>query len=161
MLAVETEITQLLKADTVRVGLPGSTKDEVLRALLKLVGSDPAVVDPDIVETDVMEREALMSTGVGQGLALPHAKTRGVTEAVAAFAVSRHPVDFGSIDDEPVQLFFLLLAPESARSQHIKVLSRISRLMNRTDIRDALLAAKSSREVLDILGQGEEALLQG
>lgn len=161
MLAVETEITQLLRADTVRVGLPGSTKDEVLTALLELVGNDPAVVDPEIVQADVLEREALMSTGVGQGLALPHAKTRGVDDAVAAFAVSRYPVDFGSIDDQPVQLFFLLLAPESARSQHIKVLSRISRLMNRTDIREALLAAQSSEEVLEILGQGEETLLQG
>lgn len=161
MLAVETEISELLRADTVRVGLPGSTKDEVLKELLALVDNDPAVVDPEMVQKDVLEREALMSTGVGQGLALPHAKTRGVTEAVAAFAVSRNPVDFGSIDDQPVQLFFLLLAPESARSQHIKVLSRISRLMNRNDIREALLAAKSSDEVLEILGQGEESLLQG
>ncbi|MBT8398855.1 MAG: PTS sugar transporter subunit IIA [Rhodothermia bacterium] len=161
MLAVETEISQLLNADTVRVGLPGSTKDEVLKALLELVSNDPAVADPDTVQSDVMDREALMSTGVGQGLALPHAKTRGVTDTVAAFAVSRQPIDFGSIDDQPVQLFFLLLAPESARSQHIKVLSRISRLMNRIDVREELLAAKRPEEVLEILGRGEEALLHG
>ncbi len=161
MLEVETEITQLLKADTVRVGLPGSTKTEILQALLELVGNHSAVADLDVVRADVLERESLMSTGVGQGLALPHAKTRGVTEAVGAFAVSQHPIDFGSIDDHPVELFFLLLAPETARSQHIKVLSRISRLMNRTNIRQALLAAKSSAEVLEILSQGEKTLLHG
>ena len=159
MLAVDTQITHLLTPGSVCVGLKGSTKAEILSALIDLVAGNPAVESLDTVRNDVLEREALMSTGVGQGLALPHAKTSGVRETIAAFAVSKSPIDFGSIDGLPVRLFFLLLGPETAGSQHIKVLSRISRLMNRSRTREALMAAKTVDGVLEILEKAEAQLL--
>jgi mannitol/fructose-specific phosphotransferase system IIA component (Ntr-type) len=160
MLQVETEITKLLSPGSICVGLQGETKDEILESMLDTLEGHPAVVDLEQVREDVATREKMMSTGVGQGLGLPHAnKTAGVTETIAVFAVTEEPIEFRAIDDEPVRLLFMLLGPETSRSQHIKVLSRISRLMNRHQIRDALLAARSPEEVVEILSDGELDLM--
>ena len=159
MLQVETEITKLLRPGSICVGLRGATKDEILESMLDTLEGHRAVIDLEKVREDVASREKIMSTGVGQGLGLPHAKTAGVTETMAVFAVTEEPIEFRAIDDEPVRLLFMLLGPETSRSQHIKVLSRISRLMNRHQIRDALLAARSPDEVVEILSDGELDLM--
>ncbi len=159
MLTVETEITRLLSPDSIRVGLEGSTKTEILESLILTLEDNPAVLDLDRVREDVLAREGIMSTGVGQGLGLPHAKTSGVSETTAAFAVTAEPIDYRAIDQQPVRLIFLLLGPETSRSQHIKILSRISRLMNREQIRESLLEAATPEEVLDIFSEGELELL--
>ena len=149
---------QLLTVDTVRVGLPGQTKDEVINALLDVVATHPAVQDPDAMRQAVFARERMMSTGVGKGLGLPHAKTQAVTATLAAFAITAEPVDFGAIDDQKVRLVFLLVGTEAAKSEHIKILSRISRLLNRDAFRKRLLRARDAGEVLTILEEGEMEL---
>lgn len=154
-----TEIHQLLSPATIRVGLAGSNKAAFLDALIDLVVDRPGVRDPDALRQAVHEREARMSTGVGKGLALPHAKTRAVDATVAAFAVAAQPVPFDAIDNEPVRLVFLLVGPESAKSQHIKLLSRISRLMNRDPFRARLLDAPDAPAVLRIFEEGELELI--
>ena len=149
---------QLLTVDTVRVGLPGQTKDEVINALLDIVVTHPAVRDPEAMRQAVFAREQMMSTGVGKGLGLPHAKTEAVKETVAAFAITAKPVDFGAIDNQKVRLLFLLVGTEAAKSEHIKILSRISRLLNRDAFRKRLLKARNAREVLALLEEGEMEL---
>ena len=149
---------QLLTTDTVRVGLPGQTKDAVINALLDVAVTHPAVKDPEAMRQAVFEREQMMSTGVGKGLGLPHAKTQAVSETVAAFAITAEPVDFGAIDDQKVRLVFLLVGTEAAKSEHIKILSRISRLLNRDAFRERLLQARDAREVLALLEEGEMEL---
>ena len=149
---------QLLSVDTVRVGLPGQTKDEVINALLDVVATHPAVNDPEAMRQAVFAREQMMSTGVGKGLGLPHAKTGAVNETVAAFAITAEPVDFGAIDDQKVRLVFLLVGTEAAKSEHIKILSRISRLLNRDAFRKRLLKARNPRQVLALLEEGEMEL---
>jgi len=146
---------QFLTADTVRVGLPGRTKDDVINALLDVVATHPAVIDPEAMRRAVFEREQMMSTGVGKSLGLPHAKTAAVTETIAAFAITADPVDFGAIDDQKVRLVFLLVGTEAAKSEHIKILSRISRLLNRDAFRERLLQARDAEEVLALLEEGE------
>ncbi|MDZ4700054.1 MAG: PTS sugar transporter subunit IIA [Rhodothermales bacterium] len=152
------EIAQLLTSKTVRVQLPGSTKAEVLKHLLELLEDDPRIGDFERVREAVLVREALMSTGVGKGLALPHARTSAVDEIVAAFATSAHPVPFDAIDGEPVQLYFLLVGPENARSEHIKTMSRVSRLMNEAAFREQLLAAKSAAAIIALFEESERNL---
>jgi mannitol/fructose-specific phosphotransferase system IIA component (Ntr-type) len=161
MIKVETEITKLLDPGTILVGLEGSTKADIIDAMISSLEGHADVVDLDQVRQDVLLREGIMSTGVGQGLGLPHAKTAGVGNTVAAFATTSAPIEYGSIDDRPVRLVFLLLGPETSRSQHIKILSRISRLMNRPQLREALLRATSAEEVIDALAEGELELLEG
>lgn len=155
-----TGIYQLLSPQTISVGLPGTTKPEVLNNLIDLLQGHPLVQDLETIRTAVFEREEMMSTGVGKGLALPHAKTAAVTDTVAAFAVAREPVPFGAIDNQPVRLLFLLVGTEAAKSQHIKVLSRVSRLMNREAFRERLLKATSAEKVLTIFAESEAELLE-
>ena len=152
-------IHQLLSPRSIRVGLPGATKRELLDGVVDLLEGRPEVVDLARVREAVHEREERMSTGVGKGLALPHAKTSAVDDTVAAFAVTARPADFAAIDDQPVRLLFLLIGTEGARSQHIKLLSRISRLMNREGLRARLLEAKSAQDVLQAFREAEAQLL--
>lgn len=155
------EIHDLLTLATVRVGLPGSSKEDVLRNLINLLEGHPSVRDIEEVRAAIFQRESMMSTGVGKELALPHAKTSGVTESVAAFAVTAEPIDYGSIDNEPVRLIFLLVGTEAAKSEHIKMLSRVSRLMNRDRFREQLLRASSPSDVIETFREGESDLLDG
>lgn len=155
------EIHDLLSPDTVQVGLPGTSKEEVLLNLINLLEDHPAVVDIEQVRDAILERETMMSTGVGKELALPHAKTSAVRESIAAFAVTREPVDFGAIDNAPVRLIFLLVGTEVAKSEHIKILSRVSRLMNRDRFRSRLREATSEADVIAVFREGETDLMEG
>ncbi len=155
------DIRDLLSRRTVRVGLEGSTKEEVIHALVQMLEGLPEVRDFEAVKRAVVDREAVMSTGVGKGLALPHGKTSAVTETVAAFAVTKDPVDWGAIDSEPVRLVFLLVGTEAAKSQHIKILSRVSRLMNREEFRNRLLAAETEEGIVTVFEEGDLELADG
>lgn len=155
------EIHDLLSPDTVRVSLSGTSKEEVLDSVIDLLDGHPGVRDLKAVREAIHARERMMSTGVGKGLALPHAKTPAVDESVAAFAVTKESIDFGSIDNVPVRLIFLLVGTEIAKSEHIKILSRVSRLMNRERFRERLLAVDRPEDVLAVFKSGEGDLLSG
>ena len=155
-----TAIHQLLSPDTVCVGLAGQAKEVVLNGLMDLLADHPSVHDLEGVRAAVFAREQVMSTGVGKGLALPHAKTPSVVGTAAALAITEEPVVFGAIDDQPVRIVFLLLGPKDAKLQHIKILSRISRLMNRDAFRERLLQAPDVARVLAIIEEGENELLE-
>ena len=148
-------IRDLLDRSRVRVGLAGQEKREVLDRLVDLIADAPGVQDADAVREAVFAREALMSTGVGEGLALPHAKTDAVRGTVAAFAVTRHPIDYEALDDQPVRLLFLLVGPSEAHQSHILLLSRISRLMSDARFRATLLEAPDEAAVLDAFARAE------
>lgn len=151
-------IAELLRPEAVRVGLPGEDKTAVVEGAIELLRGSDAVADLGQVRADVLAREEQMSTGVGKGLALPHARSTAVTDTVAAFAVTEEPIEFGAIDGQPVRLLFLLVGPEEERSRHIKLLSRISRLMNRDAFRAQLLEAGSPEEVLACFRRAEAEL---
>lgn len=153
-----TEINQLLSPERIRIGLPGTSKESVIDALVDLLEGHEAVDRLEAVRTAIFERENMMSTGVGKGLGLPHAKTDAVTETVASFATTAEPIDFGAIDDVPVQLLLLLVGPEAHKSQHIKILGRISRLVSRDGLRERLLRAETPDVVIETLREGELAL---
>jgi PTS system fructose-specific IIA component len=151
-------VAGLLAPERVRVGLAAANKEEVLEAVLALLEGAREVRDLGRVREAVYAREALMSTGVGKGLALPHAQTDAVADTVAAFAVTAAPVDYGALDGQPVRLVFLLVGPEGERGTHVRLLSRISRLMNRDVFRAGLLQARDTGAVLAAFREGEEAL---
>lgn len=155
MNSTSTTLKDLISRRTVRVNLEGGTREDVIASLVDTLEGLPEVRDIEAVKEAVLEREEVMSTGVGKGLALPHAKTAAVSGTVAAFAITRRPVEWGAIDNQPVRLVFLLVGTEAAKSQHIKVLSRVSRLMNRDDFRDRLLRAESADEVVEAFEEGD------
>lgn len=152
------ELSLLLNPSNVAVGVDASDKESLIHAVIDLIENHEAVVDADAMRSAVLEREATMSTGVGKGLALPHAKTAAVTDVVAALAVSEKPVEFASIDNEPVQIVFLLLGRQDAKSQHVRILSRISRMMNREETRKAVLEAATPEALLQVVVEAESHL---
>lgn len=153
-----TEINQLLEPERVRIGLPGTSKSEVIDALVDVLAGNDAIDDLEAVRRAIFDREEKMSTGVGKGLGLPHAKTPAATETVAAFATTEKPVEFGAVDDVPVRLLLLLVGPEDHKSQHVKILGRISRLISRDSLRERLMSAGSPVTVIKILREGEQTL---
>jgi len=148
-------LSELLSADRIKVPLGGLTKDDLLRELVDLVAPAADQSAKDAILAAVREREQLLSTGIGAGVAIPHGKTPVVDQLLMAAGVTARPVDFDALDGQPVELFFLLVGPESASGAHIKVLSRISRLLRRDQLRNTLRAARSTGEFLDAVRASE------
>ncbi|WP_020402279.1 PTS sugar transporter subunit IIA [Gracilimonas tropica] len=147
----------LLDKVTVLPNFAVGSKKELIDALVDALKEKMETQEQlEEVRKAVFERESIMSTGVGKGLAIPHAKTAAVDENLAAFALLKEPLDFDSIDGEPVRLVFLLVGPESNNSQHIKLLSRISRLMNSGSFREKILDCTTTEEILTAFQNEEE-----
>ncbi len=149
------KISSILNENLIQVNVPGATKEDVINAIIDLAGKSNKVTDIDKVREAIFEREKIMSTGVGKGFAIPHGKTDAVTDIIAAFGVTEHPIDYKSLDHEPVRLLFLLVGKDSLVGAHIKLLSRISRLMNKEELRSNLLKASTPAEILAFLREEE------
>jgi PTS system fructose-specific IIA component len=141
----------------VKVPLGSRTKNDVLRELVDLVANERNAIDAEPILAAVRERELVLSTGIGAGIAIPHGKTPHVDQLMVAAGVAREPVDFDALDGQPVRLFFLLVGPESAAGAHVKVLSRISRLLRRDQLRKDLMMAPSAEAFLGIVRSSEAA----
>ncbi len=149
------KIAEVLEEQLVQTNLPGATKEDVINAMIELAAKSSRVLDRDKVRQAIFEREKIMSTGVGNGFAIPHGKTDAVSDIVAAFATTAQPIDYQSLDEKPVRLVFLLIGRDNMVGPHIKLLSRISRLMGKEDFRSRLLDLKNPKEVLDSFRQEE------
>ena len=154
------KITDILSESVIRTNLPGTTKDDIINAMIDIVASSPKVNDADKMRTAIFEREKIMSTGVGSGFAIPHGKTDAVNDIVAAFAVTANAVNYQSLDEQPVRLLFLLIGRDNMVGPHIKLLSRISRLMSKEDFRRHLLEAKTPKEIFEIFQREEAAFTE-
>jgi len=104
----------------------------------------------------LMEREKLGSTGIGDGIAIPHGKLKGLDNLLLSFGRSREGVDFESIDGKPVHLFFLLMAPESSTGQHLKALAKISRMLKDERFRSELMSARSAEDLFKTIAEKDE-----
>jgi PTS system nitrogen regulatory IIA component len=142
------KILDILLRDAVLVDLRATTKREVLEEICSAVAvAEPAADRGKLVEV-LAERERLQSTGIGEGVAIPHGKIPGLPRLIAAFAKSKAGVDFDSVDGQKTHLFFLLVMPEHAGGQHLKALARISRSLRDASFRSAVEAAATREEVL-------------
>jgi mannitol/fructose-specific phosphotransferase system IIA component (Ntr-type) len=147
----------LLTTARVKVPLGSRTKGEVLRELVELVAADNADADLEAILASVREREDVLSTGIGGGIAIPHGKTPHVSRLTLVAGVASEGIDFDALDGKPVQLFFLLIGPESASGAHVKTLSRLSRLLRRDDLRDQLANAQSADAFVHVIRSSEAA----
>lgn len=148
-------LTELLSADRVRVPLAARSKDAVLEELVAVLADAGVVDDAAATLAAVRRREAELSTGIGSGVAIPHGKSDSAGGLAMAAGVAAEPVDFASLDGEPVRLFFLLVGPESAAGLHVKALSRISRLVRREETRARLAAATSPEAFMAVVAEVE------
>lgn len=148
-------MTELLSIDRIKIPLESQTKDDLLRELVGVIAGPASSPDREDVLRAVREREAVLSTGIGHGVAIPHGKSSAVGELRMAAGRAEAPLDFDALDGQPVSLFFLLVGPESAAGPHIKALSRISRLVRKDDVRDRLVAARTAEEFMQALKEAE------
>ncbi len=154
------KVSDLLRKEYVVAQLEAKTKEEAINSLIDLFKNDPRVEDVDKVREAVLEREKVMSTGVGKGFAIPHGKTNSVKEIIGAFGRVKNGINYEALDGKPVNLIFLLVGKDNLISTHIKLLSRISRLMNKDDFRNRLLDAKDEAEIIKLFGEEEESFLE-
>jgi fructose PTS system EIIA component len=150
------KIESLLSEDTIVLNLDLTSKSQVIEKMVSIVSHHPAVRDIFRLKADVLRREEEMSTGIGKQLALPHAKTRAVSEPVLAFATLSRGINFDAIDNEPVRIVFLLATPEKLLSEHLKLLGRITRLAARDDVRSRLIICRTPAEVLELFREEEK-----
>lgn len=146
---------QLLHREDIVLELQGRRKSAVLRELVGLLHQNGKVSDPASILKGLLERERMASTGIGQGIAIPHLLTNAVPETVLAFGRRRAGILFNAIDGEPVTLVFLIIGPKSREYQHLMLLSHLSRLLHSAVLRGRLIDAASPEEVLEILSDAE------
>ncbi len=146
------KIMDFLSRKAVIDNLKSTNKEGVIRELIDSLSKAGAIkAKKDEIVKILMAREALGSTGIGQGVGIPHGKSSAIKSLVAAFGLSRDGIDFESLDGEPAHIFFLILAPEDSAGPHLKALARISRLLRDKHIRELLKKAHSEKDIVKII----------
>ncbi len=135
------KLSELFKKESISLDLPPGSKDDTIAHILKWLDSKKRIKDYACVLKDVIEREKVMSTGIGNGVAIPHAYTDGVDQLAAGFFRASAGIDFDALDREKVDLFFIILGSKESRRDHIKILAKISRLLNHEEFRTELRQA--------------------
>lgn len=149
------KISDVLHKEAILVDLKSVDKKGVLEELVEPVAQF-AGVNPEALVKVLMDRERLGSTGIGQGIGIPHGKLKHLETLLLGFGLSRKGVDFESMDGRPTHIFFLLVTPENSTGLHLKLLARISRILKNDIFKDRLLNATDRGEVLDIIGEEDE-----
>ena len=142
------KIMDILVRDAVILDVESGAKEDLLAEMARALAKSVPALDSERLLTVLLEREALQSTGIGEGVAIPHGKIAGLEKLVASFGRCRAGLDFDSIDGQPTQLFFLLVVPEHSGGAHLKALARISRFFRDSDFREQLVGAESLDDIL-------------
>jgi PTS system nitrogen regulatory IIA component len=136
--------------------LASTSKEGVLRELVRAIAQVEKQVDENRLMEILLERESLGSTGIGEGIAIPHGKSKDAKRLIASFGRSLPGMDFQSMDGKPTHLFFLLIAPENSAGTHLKALARISRLMKDSVFRKRLMEVNSAEEIYFLFSAEDE-----
>jgi PTS system nitrogen regulatory IIA component len=150
------KITEMLKKEFVLEELRAKNKREALAELASVFTQGKIRFDSEAMLHVLLEREKLGSTGIGDGIAIPHGKLAGLEEMVVAFGRSREGIDFESMDGRPVQLFFLLVAPENSAGRHLKALAKISRMLKDRAFRKNLLDAQTPENLFRVIAEKDD-----
>lgn len=150
------KIVEFLNDKAVTANLKATTKDAALKELVDLLAKAEGIKQKDDLYKALLSRESLGSTGIGQGVGIPHAKTNAVKKLVAALGISQQGVNFDALDGEMVHIFFLLVAPEDSAGPHLKGLARISRLLKDKFFRESLKAITDEKAIIRLI-QEEDA----
>ena len=144
-------IVDYADTDFVALDLEVGNKEELLGQLVDLLVKQGRVAEPELLMSELLKWERVMSTGIGGGIAIPHALLNDVEDLVILFGRTRQPLDFLALDGKPVDLVFMLVGPKGAANLYVKLLARISRLLQNDTFKVSLRKAKTSQEVLDVI----------
>ena len=150
------KITELLRKEYILEQLKAKNKEEVLAELAGVFARGAIKFDSGAMLRALLEREKLGSTGIGDGIAIPHGKFAGLKEILVAFGRSRAGIAFAALDGKPVHLFFLLMAPENSAGQHLKVLAKISRMLKDGAFRKRLLEARMHDDLVRVITEKDD-----
>ncbi|MBU3948727.1 MAG: PTS sugar transporter subunit IIA [Proteobacteria bacterium] len=148
-------ILEVLQKDTINTELKSTDKKGVIEELIDSISRITGKDSEELVNV-IMERERLGSTGIGGGIGIPHGKLKNLESLILGFGLSRKGVDFESMDGRPTHLFFLILTPENSTGLHLKLLSRISRILKNESFKKKLLKATDNNEVYSIIREVDE-----
>jgi PTS system fructose-specific IIA component len=151
-------LTDYLQPEYIEIGIHAHSKEELLNRMIEIAARNPNVHDKEKVRDAIFEREGIMSTGIGHGCAVPHGKSDGVDDIVLAFGVTAQPVEYESLDNNPVRFVLLMVRRESDTKLRLVLLSRASKVLNTATARDAFLQAKTPQEIMEIFRIAEDKI---
>jgi PTS system nitrogen regulatory IIA component len=146
-----TTLTNYLIPDLVRCDLASRGKNDALKELGELLAKPSQTPDSNTITKALVDREQLATTGVGDGVAIPHAKLEGLDDNRIAVGISRKGIPFDAVDDRPVNIFFALVAPISSAGDHLRILAQISRLLKDADVRARLIESGTPDKLIEIV----------
>ena len=150
------KLSSLLTPERVLIDVKEKDKNSVLNVLVNEIGKLGGIDDVDALKKEVMDREALGNTGIGRGIGFPHAKSSHVDSLQLLLAMPTKPIDYGSLDEVPVNIILFIVAPKDGdNNEYLHTMARISRLLGKNNVREQILKAKSSQEVIDIVDSNE------
>ncbi len=150
------KVSELLEERFILTDFKSDDKKDIINELIDLHKEDNNVNDLEKVRTAIHDREKEMSTGIGKGFAIPHGKTNAVNDVIVSFGKTTSDIDYEALDGNPVHLVFLLVGKVDLVSKYIKLLSRISQVMNKDDFREKILNAKTKDEIINIFKEEEK-----
>jgi PTS system fructose-specific IIC component len=154
------KITELLQRNTIKLNLESNTKSDVIEELVDILNSAGKLNDKEGYKKEILKREAEFSTGIGEGIAIPHAKTAAVKIPALAFGLKKDGLDYESLDGTNAQLFFMIAAPEGANNEHLDTLARLSSMLMNQEFKNNLLNAQSEYEVLGMIDEQEKVYIK-
>ena len=149
-------ITELLTRETILLSMSGASKQDAVNELVGVLERAGKITDRDAFEKAILKREQQSTTGVGDGIAIPHAKTSVVKDATIVFGRSEAGIDYESLDGQPAHLFFMIAAPEGANNTHLEALARLSSILMNAEAREKLLGAKTADDVIEIINSYDQ-----
>jgi fructose-specific phosphotransferase system IIA component len=149
-------VAEYLPKRAIKISLNASDKRTVIAELVELLCDVYGLKNKDEILESVLEREEMMSTGVGYGVAIPHTKLGLVNSPKMVAGLSGKGIDFDSIDGEPAKIFFLLISPKNGSGEHVRILSELSRILNNPEAREKVLSAETDKDFLEIVKSYED-----
>lgn len=149
------KVSNYLKVETINLDLKSKEKTQILKELYEGFSVSEEIIDKKRCYDDIIEREKMGSTGIGKGVAIPHAKTSGVKDIILTIGISKNGVNYDSIDDKNVNLIFMFLSPVQMSQEYLVILARLSRLIKDDMFREQLINANTKEEIFEILDSKE------
>ena len=149
-------LVDVLQPENIKIPLKKNSKPDVIKELVAILSEHQAIGNPERIIQAVFDREEIMTTGVGNGVAIPHCKHKDSRNFAIALGIHPQGIDFQSIDHKPAHIIFLLVGPEDQPGTHIKLLSRISRIISKNEVRERVLACKIATELFNLLNEEEQ-----
>ena len=154
-------LSELITPSLISCELSGRTKDDVIGELVNLFASENIIENKDEFIEKIKVREQIESTAIGNGIAIPHARSSSVKKLAVAFGKSKDGVDFDSADEKPVYLFFMIAAPENAHKEYLQAVAKVARFLKCNGIKEKLLTANSKEDVIKIISEFDNIYKNG